>query len=142
MNDTMICAVCRRVLDVYTDADGVTWKHTLQDAQTNHEPVPIPMPDDYREGRCDFCNQDDMAFRIPVQDFEVPGLDGHMSRGDWAACRYCARLIEGNRWNDLLTRVMAAREQRGQDAGPEMRSWLSRLYRTVRKNISGSLKSI
>lgn len=143
MSDTgiMICAVCRRVLDRYADEDGMGYRHTVQDQRIAiHAPQPIPMPDDYREGRCDFCNLDQMAFALPVRDFQPPGLSGHMSMGDWAACLDCARLIDGNRWTDLVTRVISIREgQFGETTDPVH---YNRLYRAVRKNISGSLRPL
>lgn len=136
---TMICAACRRVLAIRTDETGVSLVHTLQDAH-DHAPEPIPMPDGYREGRCDFCNRDDQSYLIPARDFGMD--DRQMSSGEWAACDPCMRLIERNRWNDLLTRVLAVREQLGQETPPELRPALARMYRVLRKNISGSARPI
>lgn len=139
-----ICAVCRRVLDLFTDASGASYIHTMQDtAVADHAPEPIPMPENYREGRCDFCNSDMPDFALPVRDFPVPGMGSSMSLGDWATCAACGKLIEGDRWNDLVTRVAALRESRELRAvGERERALIARLYRVVRKNITGSLRPI
>lgn len=133
----MICAVCRRVLNMRgTSTTGFTFMHTMQDAAVDHEPQPIPAPDGYREGRCDFCNTDHPVSVLPVRDFAFPGgID--MSRGDWAACPACGELIDANRWVGLIERVAELRSM-----GPVERSAVARLYRVVRKNIAGSLRPI
>lgn len=139
-----ICAVCRRVLDLHTDMSGASYMHTIQDAAVaDHPPEPIPMPDNYREGRCDFCNYDLPDFVLPVRDFSVPGSKVSMSLGDWATCAPCGKLIEGNRWNDLVARVAAAREGLElRTVGEGERTLIARLYRAVRRNISGNLRPI
>jgi hypothetical protein len=38
----MICAVCQRVLDMCFDMTGIRYTHTVLDAKSNHEAVPVP----------------------------------------------------------------------------------------------------
>jgi hypothetical protein len=130
-----ICRVCRRVLDLYTDRDGVRLQHTFQDGMVaDHEADPVPASQMEQRGRCDFCNADFPEFEVPVRDFIVPDLAGHASAGNWAACRPCAGLIEADRWNALLRR---------RDWGsPEREAAARRLWRAVRRNITGSIRPI
>ena len=138
-----ICSVCRRVLDRHTFTDGspAEYHHTYQDfAAADHEPVPIPMPEGYTGGRCDFCNVDEVAFVVPARGFIVaPGL---ASDGDWAACSTCASLIERNRWNDLMARKLAVREVTGEVLLPIEQTLTASLWRKLRRHISGSIRPI
>lgn len=138
----IICAVCRRVLHNYIDETGAEYIHTEQDSPADHEPQPIRAPEGYREGRCDFCNHDWPEFVLPVRDFVPPGRPNEMSLGSWAACPTCGKLIDSNRWSDLVARVVALRELEGNPVSADQRAQIGALYRRLRKNISGSLRPI
>lgn len=143
-NHVHICAVCRRVLDLYQPAEGTPrYVHTGQDWEMDlfHEPQPIPAPANYREGRCDFCNEDRPEYMVPCRDFVV-GL-GHVSNGDWAACEKCVRFIEVNDWKGLRRRVMQVKSGRERRtlSGAELAA-LGQLFRMVRKNITGAPRKI
>lgn len=132
-----VCAECGRVLDHKT---GVGFMHTVGDLNAGHKAVPIPQSEaQVVIGRCDFCYEDYPAWVVPAREFEV--LSGHVSTGDWAACETCAALIEGNRWSALVRRAQEGWESRHQQQMPEgLAASLPRLYRLLRKNITGSLK--
>lgn len=136
----VICRHCRRVLNHYADEHGVAYIHATQDQPADgHQPEPIPMPEGYNEGRCDFCNTDQPGFVLPARDFQVPG--GHMSLGNWAVCAECKPLIERDEWSKLTRRVLEKRAAMG--GMTEMfASVLPPLYRRLRKAISGPIRSI
>ncbi len=122
-----ICQTCRRTLDIVTNEDGGRYEHTTQDQPADHPPVPTSSDVQWR-GRCDFCNEDESTHTVPARDFELPGLAGHSSFGAWSACGQCVALIEANRWNEVVRRAVPSTAE--QDLA-------RRLYRTLRKNITG-----
>ncbi|SFO83002.1 hypothetical protein SAMN05421810_101100 [Amycolatopsis arida] len=141
MSKHIICKVCDRALNRYVDDDGVTYIHTFNDP-TNHEPVPVEAPPDWR-GRCDFCSAEKPEFLLPARDFRVPHHDNEMSIGDWAACAFCAMLIDSNRWNELARRAAAGHEKLHGVPPDELRiTFVRALYGELRKHISGSLRPI
>lgn len=129
-----VCEVCRRVLDFH-EHEG--YRHTIGDADADHAPVPIPAIEvDEIAGRCDFCYADGPEFVIPARDFEV--VPGHESLGDWAACATCADLIGSDQWSRLVRRASEGYEQRHGPMDAQVAASLPRLYRLLRKNMSGS----
>lgn len=134
--EPFVCGVCGRVLD---HRSGVGYQHTLSDAEVGHEPVPVRQSEaEFVAGRCDFCFADFPQWIVPAHAFEV--APGHMSNNDWAACNECAELIEGDRWTGLLRRAKASWETRNGGMSPGVEANLGRLYRLLRRNISGSLQ--
>lgn len=127
--------MCGRVLD---HRDDIGFVHTVGDAGADHDPMPIPMAEALVvAGRCDFCYEDYPAWVIPAREFEV--LPGHMSTGDWAACDACVRLIETNQWSTLQRRAAQSwLDRHGEPMAPPVFAGLPRLYRLLRKNITGS----
>lgn len=130
-----VCGVCGRVLD---HRDDVGFVHTVGDTGADHEPVPVPMEQALVVAvRCDFCYVDHPAWVIPAREFEA--MPGHMSAGDWAACDECARLIESNQWSALIRRAAESWQRRhGEPMAAPVLAGLPRLYRLLRKNITGS----
>ena len=66
------------------------------------------------EGICDFCSSPDLFYAYLASDFTaaevaVPnvGIFVLNSLGAWLACRECTRLIEGQRWEELLERAFS-----------------------------------
>lgn len=57
---------------------------------------------------CDFCSSPDVRWRYPARDFtrSVMGVVDAGSRGDWAACNACHRLIRRNLRDDLVERCL------------------------------------
>ena len=137
-----ICRVCRNALDFHLSIDGVEWLHTygdVLDGVADHEPEPERAPEGWR-GKCDFCNATP-DFKVPARTFEM--IAGHHSDGDWAACGPCAFLIERDRWGELLRRAAAGHEKRhGRTMGEAEQAMLKRLYRMLRKNITGSVRPL
>ena len=129
------CGVCGRVLD---HRDDVGFVHTVGDAAADHDPVPVPVDQALVvAGRCDFCYVDYPAWVIPAREFEA--LPGHMSAGDWAACDACVALIESNQWSALIRRAAESWQRRhGEPMAQQVLAGLPRLYRLLRKNITGS----
>lgn len=136
----MVCVECRRVLDIVFTDDGPRYDHSVADL-ADHEPVPVEAPDGYRGGRCDFCNSDNPSHVLPARSF-LTEMPMHGSDDDWAACTDCAVLIERDQWNRLLDRVWTCRAERGQPHGDAERAATKRLWRTLRKNVTGSLRPI
>lgn len=138
----MICSVCRRTLDLRMDDEGAHYQHTFQDSvNEDHEPVPMAADENWQI-RCDFCNVDTATYRLPARDFRMPILGDQHSRGGWAACNDCARLIEINQWSALERRIATMAEERGQPMHADTRTALRALYRVLRKNITGPLEEI
>jgi hypothetical protein len=138
-----ICEVCGRSLDLRSDAEGMALVHTAQDA-ADHEPVPVPMPEGWTGGRCDFCNGEPPTHVLPARDFAVPGYEEFgESLGDWAACADCAPLIERNQWSALVRRAADAQCALNPFASRAMvERHLTAVYRRLRRNVTGALKEI
>ncbi len=97
-------------------------------------------------GRCDFCFADNPVWVVPAKEirYEIPALDsGGGMDSDWAACDPCGQLIMKDRWNALLDRVQGSWERRNFESMTEtMQAELRKLYRLLRKSITGSLRPI
>ena len=141
--DARVCGVCGRVLDHVTFPDGSRpnfWRHTQADQPEDHQPVPVLPGEVPTRGRCDFCQAEDPTWVLPARDFDLVGLPTG-SKGDWAACDTCANLISMDRWNALLARAVASWEERhGKDSIAPV--FMGRLYRTLRKNITGAIRPL
>lgn len=90
---------------------------------------------------CDFCYDPDPQFVLPARDFQTP-IQGHGSAGDWACCEVCAGLLHTGEWTRLTNRVIASWELRNGPMPPEVQRAMRRLYRDLRKNITGSVRHI
>lgn len=138
MTERRVCMVCGRVLD-YWEAKG--WVHSFasQDpGELDHPPIPVS-PEEAGEqlrARCDFCYADYPEYRLPVRTF---GRGASVSVGDWAACDGCARCIEKDEWNRLMDRVVTSWESRHGPMSAAVTADLKRMYRQLRKNITGPL---
>lgn len=135
-----ICAVCQRVLNRHVHPLlGEHWEHTLQeelDTTSRHDPVPIVMPADYGQGRCDFCNTDWPRYEVPAEDFTMRA--NYRSRGNWAACAACADLVRTGEWEQLLQqRVVALHAQRDRPMNRTQVREVRKLYRTLARHITG-----
>lgn len=132
-----VCERCGRVLDHH---EGIGFVHTVGDAGMDHDPVPVPVSEAVVVvGRCDFCYADWPAWVVPAGEFEV--MPGHMSSGDWAACDGCAALINSNQWSALIRRAQQSWQIRhGEPMAPPVADGLPRLYRLLRKHITGGLR--
>lgn len=131
-----VCRTCGRVLDY---EEGVGYDHSLGEQRlVDHPADPVPQSEAVATvGRCDFCFADFPEWLVPARDFEV--MPGHMSDGDWSACAECVRLIESNQWARLLRRARQSWERRHEEVmPPAMEAGLARMYRLLRKHISGS----
>lgn len=85
--------------------------------------------------RCDFCSGPDVTHDIRSPDFRMPGPGPEMwSRGDWAACRACATLIEANLWEQLIARV---RETTPAYAPTPSVEYLRAVYVLLRAHMTG-----
>lgn len=134
-----VCRTCKRVLD---EDSRLGFRHTVQDASTDHEADPVPYAEMFDvKGRCDFCNLDHPDFVLPVRDYLV--APGHMNQGDWAACTPCAALIERDQWSALIRRVVTLTlEHHPERDSREVEVGVNRVYRLLRKNIAGSLRPL
>jgi hypothetical protein len=130
-----VCETCGRVLDRHPQG----WVHSVGDAEVGHDPVPVPQSQALVvAGRCDFCYADYPPWVVPAREFAV--MPGHMSSGDWAACDECAALIERDQWSALVRRARAGWEARHGPMDPAAVANLPRMYRLLRRHITGSLK--
>lgn len=135
-----ICLVCGRVLD-YWQTRG--WQHsiaTTDPEEVDHPPIPVTAQEagEQLRPRCDFCYSDYPEFILPARTFREGGPG--VSVGDWAACEMCARCIEKDAWNKLMERVVASWEARQGPMSPQVAADLRRMYRTLRKNVTGSIR--
>ena len=99
------------------------------------------------EGICDFCSSPDLFYAYLASDFTaaevaVPNVGTFIlnSLGAWLACRECTRLIECQRWEELLERAFSTfREIHGAELSmtPEderlIREFLRYLHAQFRK---------
>ena len=99
------------------------------------------------EGICDFCSSPDLFYAYLASDFTaaevaVPNVGTIVlnSLGAWLACRECTRLIECQRWEELLERAFSTfREFHGTELSmtPEderlIREFLRHLHAQFRK---------
>lgn len=147
MSEERVCGVCGRVLDFWTlDQE---WKHSIASTdptEFDHPPVPVTREQAglQQRPRCDFCFEDDPTWVVPARSFSMfPGE----SVGDWAACEECARCISTNQWNRLRLRAQDGWARRHPErATAEVMSvvegGISRMYRTLRRNITGAPRRI
>lgn len=130
-----VCRVCGRVLDY--DSGVQRYLHTTGDADADHAPEPVRQTEaEVVVGRCDFCYVDHPEWVIPARDFEV--VPGHVSNGNWAACDECGVLIERGQWSALTRRARSGWEARHGEMPANLAASLPRLYRLLRRNITGS----
>ncbi len=57
---------------------------------------------------CDFCQTSPVFTAYACSNFLVKGIPvftSGLAVGSWAACRKCAELVEGEKWNDLTERA-------------------------------------
>jgi hypothetical protein len=136
----MVCAVCGRVLDRrqrWPQWDKTEYEHTAQDrdAEADHPAVAVPQRrNDVSRPRCDFCNADQVQgslWIVPATSFEMPGMPGNFSDGDWAACDDCASYIRENKWDGLVRYVCTLR------ATPAYMNLVTALYQTLQRHITG-----
>ncbi|TDQ01268.1 hypothetical protein [Labedaea rhizosphaerae] len=136
-----VCARCLLALNHRTTAVGVSWEHPV-DAEVGHEVVPIPPPPGWT-GKCDFCSTARPTHVVPANDFLVPGVAGHSSGGNWAACGTCGELVEQAKWDELGARVAEEFERRnGWPMSRFARRHLTKLYTRLRRNITGPVRPI
>lgn len=55
--------------------------------------------------RCDFCSDRPVVAAYPCRDFTLPDCPEIGSRGAWAACAECARLIDTDQREALASRA-------------------------------------
>jgi hypothetical protein len=135
----VICKVCNRRLNNYTDDEGASYVHP-SGVMVLHEPEPIEAPPGWR-GECDFCSGGEPVSVLPVDDFRLPQMSNHMSLGDWAVCGPCGVLIESEMWASLVNRVARkAAERRAVPADLVLVFTLTRLFQAVRKHRRGPLR--
>ena len=68
---------------------------------------------DLEELICDSCSGGPIYKSYPARDFSVvTGREvDSVSKGDWAACKACAELIDQEKWDELADRTLAALPQ-------------------------------
>jgi hypothetical protein len=123
------------------------WVHEFLGFDEDHPAVPVEQDEIHTQYRCDFCNVDDPTFKLPTTSFdagqfELPfGITDVASGQNFLACEPCAQLIDKNQWSSLLMRVTKSWEDRHGNPMPDVaKTALSRYYRKLRRNITGSLK--
>lgn len=143
------CAVCAKVLNSFRDerTGEVSWVHQDLLGEHDHPAVPVAQDEVATEYLCDFCNAQEPEWTVPARPFGTgtlsvgPGELETASGENWAACGPCGRLVDTNQWNALLSRVKQSwRERQGREMPPEAENSLKSVYRTLRKNITGSLR--
>lgn len=142
-----VCGVCGRYLDGYQSSPGgpVDYRHTGWDASRegadDHPPVPVDPSELPGRPRCDFCHADLTpevpGWIVPVALFGTG--QNAQSNPDWLACDDCVRLVETDQWSALVRRAVQAWEERHAASAPSgVSTQIGRLYRQVRKNMTGT----
>lgn len=146
MNGYKICGICRRALCRIT-VQGVSRYEHVKSGTYNHLPDPIDMPPDYLDeyGECDFCCWERPTFIVPVKDFLVPvpftpDTRTTVMRGDWAACPWCAGLIDTDCWSDLIARNIAMKRCEGTAMPPGYADLITATYEGLRANRNGDVR--
>ncbi len=138
----MICETCQEALTlVGIEEEGGQYVHGGSKPR-DHEVVPVQAPPGW-VGQCDFCAADMGTFVLPAGDFQDPNNPNRWSRGGWAACEACARLIEAGHWALLLVRVAEVfKQQHGQrmDLGQVLHLW--GLHQALREAVDGPLRRV
>lgn len=136
-----VCGVCGHPLNYREIRGGESrFEHALGEQMADHDPEPVPQSQAVVVAdRCDFCYADHPQWVVPARSFML--MAGHNSGGDWAACDECAPLIERDQWSALARRAKEGWEERhGVPMPGPVADNLSRMYRLLRRNITGSLK--
>ncbi len=141
-----ICRVCTRTLDTRMDPWGVSQIHTAADSPADHAPDPVPMPEGWKGGRCDFCFVEPVGFVLPARDFQIPFEANASSGGDWAMCGECAVLVQQNRWSAVTRRAADSYVGRHGPMTPEdvrrIHTQIGTVYRKLRREITGPVREI
>lgn len=141
-----ICQTCTRTLDTRMDPWGVSQIHTAADGKVDHDPDPVPMPEGWRGGRCDFCFAEPVGFVLPARDFPMPFDANATSGGDWAMCGECAVLVQQNRWTAVTRRAAESYIARHGPIPPEgvrrIHTQIGAAYRRLRHEITGPVREI
>src|SRR3990167_846806 len=94
---------------------------------------------------CDFCNvRGKHPWTYKVKRFEMAtiisdeGIEKHIS-GDWGACNICHDLIENNKWDDLINRVLDKQNIQHGPIRKEMFITIAELYETFRQHRVGTV---
>lgn len=139
----IVCKTCKRPLTSLVDSQGATYLHGLYDlqegdARDGHAVVPVVVATSDVLMRCDFCHDElsgDDAWVVRVEPFTFLG----QGNGDWGACARCARLVERERWGQLVEiatqvhkRVLGLRR-----VEPEIIAIFRELYREVQRHKRG-----
>lgn len=142
-----VCAVCGYVLDYRQDPDtgNDQWLHIRND--DGHIAVPALPTEVHTNGACDICSTMFPRYQLPARDFALPPLFGQPtgtgSRGNWALCDECAKLIETNQWTRVERRGQAAVERRnGHPMRPAALTHLRATYRLLRANVTGPVRPL
>jgi hypothetical protein len=132
-----VCAVCAWPLATEERSDGTTvWFH-LRDDLLDHPPIAVDWHDVEAKGRCDFCDAEELAWVVLAESFTLPHLDGHGSRGPWAACERCGSLVKANAWSALVTQAAVAARGRGQRVPRQL---FVDLYSRLQVHVRGSFR--
>jgi hypothetical protein len=145
------CLVCHRVLEAFRDTvtGKLTWDHTAMDRAdgVNHPPVPVAYStlggEDAVRTRCDFCGGYDPNWELPVNDFSmVRHGEDWGSSARWLACDTCADFLVRSDWPGLTRRAAEASARRTGTNLTIALADLAPLYRKVRQNQRGALRTI
>jgi hypothetical protein len=137
----MVCAECseplnevRTVTALGNYTGEIAYVHVLKVAH-DHDPVPQPMAEHFEEDLtmfCDFCTSTEVKWSYRAEAIQLVALDdedralpyGGIS-ANWAACEFCAKLIERKSLRALVNRAIAG-------GVPETaRTGITELYRVL-----------
>ena len=83
----------------------------------------VPTP---AKQKCDFCRARPVVASYPCLDFGFEDANFY-SRGAWAACQHCRKLVDGRHWDCLATFVAACEADSIADI-PELTEFLRMVY--------------
>lgn len=102
----LVCAVCNRPLDRWTDDEGRSYALHLDEADHDPEPkIGTPLEADQV---CDFCHapKPEWVF-VPRKQIRIERFDVvHDYSSPWSACGECAHVITNRDLSKLVTRAV------------------------------------
>lgn len=139
VNQWMMCAACKRVLERKTLMGTVSWQHPTDMLRTeDHPAIPVPLDEETVEEKCDVCFTDHPQWVLPARDFQAhPALP--ISTSNWALCDVCAALVKGDRWEALYERAVENYEARHGAMLPEGHAIIRTMYAMLRENVTGEI---
>lgn len=88
--------------------------------------------------KCDFCSSQPVEWEVVARDFTLGDIVG--SKGNWAACAECARLLREGDWRGLTLRsIQRFAIVRGRPMNEMEQQAVRQLHMLLRENMTGEM---